>query len=218
MTAGAATRGAALASAGILAPILFVALVVIQGIRQPDYSHVAMPISALAAWPGGWMQRLNFYVTAVLMAAFAVGVHRAVRPARHGILGIVLLLASSLGLALSGLFSWILVDGVPTETKPHVAGAVLAFVGAAAGFIALSGRMRADPGWRSVSSYVLATGVLMLVLFVVLGAFAIEDGAPLHPWVGLLQRVIVLVWFTCTATIAIKALRTHRGAARVPAA
>jgi hypothetical membrane protein len=207
VTVSAGARGAALSVAGIIAPIWFTTLVVIQGILQPDYSHVTMPVSALAAWPAGWMQRLNFYVLAALMGVFAIGVHRAVQPTRYGLLGILLLLASCLGLVIAGLFSWIMVNGVPTETKPHVAGAVLSFSGASAGFIALSRRMRADAQWRTVAPYVLATGLAMLILFMVLGAFAIEDGAPLHPWAGLLQRFVVLLWFACTMTIGLRALR-----------
>ena len=40
-----------LLTAGIAGPIWFTALVIVQGILQPDYSHIAMPISALAASP-----------------------------------------------------------------------------------------------------------------------------------------------------------------------
>ena len=39
-----------LAIAGIAGPILFTALVIVQGLIQLDYSHVALPISALAAF------------------------------------------------------------------------------------------------------------------------------------------------------------------------
>jgi hypothetical protein len=39
--------------AGTIGPLLFIALVIVQGMLQPDYSHIAMPISALAAWPLG---------------------------------------------------------------------------------------------------------------------------------------------------------------------
>ena len=114
----ARTRGAALAIAGFIAPIWFITLVVIQGILQPDYSHITMPVSALAAWPAGWMQRLNFHGVAALMAIFAMGVHRTVQPTRYGLLGIVLLLASCLGLVIAGLFPWIMVNGVPTKPSP----------------------------------------------------------------------------------------------------
>jgi hypothetical protein len=58
-TVSVETRGVALSSACIIGPIWFVALVIIQGILHPDYSHIAMPVSARAAWPAGWIQRLK---------------------------------------------------------------------------------------------------------------------------------------------------------------
>ena len=196
-----------LAMAGILGPIWFILLVIVQGILQPDYSHIAMPISALAAWPAGWMQNLNFFVSAILTAAFAIGMHSAIRPRRFGLAGIFLLLASSLGLLVVGLYPWINVNGVPTEPPRHVVGAVLTFVGASLGLVILSRRMAADPQWRNLSGYVLATGIAMLLLFILVGGFAIEEGTPFHPWVGLLQRILVTVWFACMFVIASRALR-----------
>jgi len=65
-----------LALAGIVAPIWFTGLVVLQGFLQPDYSHVRLPISALAAWPTGWIQNVNFYVTGALTMIFAFALHR----------------------------------------------------------------------------------------------------------------------------------------------
>jgi hypothetical protein len=58
---------AALAAAGIAGPVLFVVFVLVQSLLHPDYSHVALPISALAAWPGGWVQNANFVVFGLLM-------------------------------------------------------------------------------------------------------------------------------------------------------
>jgi uncharacterized protein DUF998 len=49
-----------LALAGIIGPVVFATLMVVQGFLLPDYSHVRLPISALAAWPTGWIQVLNF--------------------------------------------------------------------------------------------------------------------------------------------------------------
>jgi hypothetical membrane protein len=198
---------APLAIAGIVGPAAFIILVIVQGMLQPDYSHIAMPVSALAAWPAGWMQSLNFFVMGTLMAAFTIGMNAAVRPTRFGLVGIVLSLASCAGFWMAGLFPWINVNGVPRETAPHVVGAVVTFLGGATGLMALSRRMAADPQWRDLSAYVLATGATMLILFIVLGGFAIADDAPLHPWAGLLQRVVVAVWFSCTVVMAMRALR-----------
>ena len=169
-----------------------------------------MPISALAAWPAGWMQNVNFFVSAILNAAFVIGVHHVIQPTRFGAAGIVLLLASCVGLVVAGLFPWVGVNGVPRETPPHVVGAVLVFLGASTGLMILSRRMAADAAWRSLSGYVLATGIVMLILFAIVGGFAIDEGTPFHRWAGLLQRILVAVWFTCLIVMARRALRVSR--------
>src|SRR6185436_15663720 len=129
---------------GMVWPLCFVAVVIAQALMQPDYSHVAMPISALAAWPLGWMQNLNFFVASVLNIAFTIGLNRAIRPTRFGVVGIILLLASSVGLVLDGVFPWIKVNGVLTEPVPHALAAVATFLCASSGLIILSRRMSAD--------------------------------------------------------------------------
>jgi hypothetical membrane protein len=201
---------ARLAIAGVIAPIWFITLVIVQGLLQPDYSHIAMPISALAAWPAGWIQNLNFFVSGTLLAGFAIGLHHAIRPTPFGQLGVALLLASSVGLWIAGLFPWINVNGVPTEPPSHVVGAVLSFLCASTGQVLLSRRMAADPEWRDLSTYVLGTGIVMLLLFIVVGGFAIDEGTPLHSWAGLLQRVLVAIWFACIVVMAGRALRLAR--------
>ncbi len=196
--------------AGIIGPIWFTTLVIVQGILQPDYSHIAMPISALAAWPAGWIQNLNFFVMGILTAAFTIGLHHAIRPTRFGVVGILLLLASCVGILMAGYFHWIKVNGVPTETRPHVVGAVLSFLCSSTGLMIVSRRMTADPQWQSLSSYVLVTGIVMLVLFIALGGFAVDEGTPLHAWAGLLQRLLLAFWFPCMIVMALRALRLAR--------
>ena len=75
-------RTSSLALAGIIGPIWFTTLVVVQGWLLPDYSHARLPISALAAWPIGWLQNVNFYVAGVLTMAFVVAVDHGVQPTR----------------------------------------------------------------------------------------------------------------------------------------
>ncbi len=198
-----------LAVAGMIGPSLFVALVIAQGVLQPDYSHIAMPISALAAWPVGWLQNLNFFISAVLLGAFAIGVDAAIRRTRVGLVGIVLLLASSVGLLMAGLFPWINVNGVPTETPRHIVAAVITLWCARRDGRPLR-RMTAEPRWRDLSAYVLFSGIAVLLLFIVVGGFAIDEGTPLHRWAGLLQRVMVAVWFACLLVIARRVLRLAR--------
>ena len=199
-----------LAIAGMIGPLFFIALVIAQGILQPDYSHIAMPISALAAWPAGWMQNLNFFLLGTLNAAFTIGLHNGIRATRFGAIGILLLLVSCLGILLAGLFPWINLNGVPTETPQHVVGAVLTFSGASTGLVVLSRRMSTDPRWHSLSAYVLGTGIVMVILFIVVGFFAVDAGTPFHSWAGLLQRLLVVVWVTCQLVMARRLLRLAR--------
>lgn len=193
-----------LAIAGMAGPLVFTALVVIQGLLQPEYSHVSQPISALTAWPAGWIQKLNFYVVGVLMAAFALGLNYGVRRSARGFVGFALLVLGSVGIVLAGLFPWVLRNGVPTETPQHVVGSVMVFALTPLGLIVFSRRMKRDARWSGLAAYTGSTGILMALLFPVLGGLAIPDTGPLHPWVGLLQRVICAVWFSCILVLAVR--------------
>jgi hypothetical membrane protein len=201
-----------LAAAGIAAPLLFTMLVIVQSVLQPDYSHVALPISALAAWPHGWIQNVNFFAFGVLMIAYAIGLHVGLRPTRGGLVGPGLLVLSGVGLLLAGAFPWRHVNGDFTVPAGHYVGALLSFLGAGTGLIVTSRRMPADPIWRGLARYALASGITMVVLFVVIGAFAVPVDAPLHVWAGLLQRIVLAVWFPCTIILAVRLRNVARAA------
>jgi hypothetical membrane protein len=201
---------AALAVAGIAGPVIFVVVVIIQSLLHPDYSDMALPISALAAWPGGWVQNVNFIVFGLLMIAYAVGLHPGVRPSWAGVIGPALLVLSGVGLLIAGFFPWRDVEGdfiVPVE---HLLGALLSFLGAGSGLIVVSRRMAGDPRWRSVATYAFGSGIAIVVLFVATFALVVPPDAPLHSWGGLVQRVTIAVWFPCTVVLALRLLRVAR--------
>jgi hypothetical membrane protein len=193
-----------LAWAGVVAPVWFTAMVAIQGTLHPGYSHVTMPISALAAWPIGWLQNLTFCVAGVLVVAFVVAFHRSVGQAQHGRAGHVLLLIGGVALAMNAVFPWKIVDGVPAEPATHAATAITTFMATGLGMIVFSRRMTNDERWRGLAAYTGWSGGLILALFLVLGSFAIKDGAPLHRWIGLIQRGLVAVWFVWMIVVALR--------------
>ena len=200
-------RARALALAGIIGPIWFTTLVILQGFLLPDYSHVKLPISALAAWPTGWIQTLNFYVFGILTIAFALALHRGVQATRGGEAGFALLVIGGIGLVWAGVFPWRMIDGVPTVTPLHPIGAIMAFAGTGLGFIGFSRRMLADHKWRDLEAYTMSTGIAVLLLFITIRLLAVDDDAPLHPWAGLLQRILCALWFTCTIVLAVRLRR-----------
>ena len=196
-----------LALAGLVAPLWFTVLVVIQSVLQPDYSQIAQPISALAAWPLGWVQDLNFFVTGSLLIAFAVGLHLCVARQRVGWIAPLLLVTSGIGVILVGAFPWRREGLELIEPASHVVGAFCTFLGAGLGLIALSWRMAGDPSWRGLVKYTRACGIAIVALFIALGFFAVEDGTPLHPWAGLVQRLLLAVWLPCMLVLSSKLLK-----------
>lgn len=180
---------------GIAGPIWFATLVLAQGVLHPDYSHIKLPISALAAWPMGWIQNLNFYVSGVFDVTFITALDRAVGPTPRGRVGSALLIIGGMALAMTGLFPWKMIAGVLIEPPAHAATAITTFAFTGIGMIVFSRRMNADDRWRGLSAYTMWSGVSVVILFVVVGFFAVDGGAPLHEWTGLIQRVLVVVWF-----------------------
>ncbi len=204
---------AALAAAGIAGPVMFAVVALVQSLLRPDHGLVEHPISALAAGPSGWVQSVNFLVFGLLMIAYAIGLHLGIRPSRAGMVGVAFLVLSGVGLMWGGMFPATDATGAFDEDRVlHIPGFIMTFLGAGIGFIMMSRRMARDPRWRRFATYALATGIVMLVLIVAGGGFVRPPGAPLHPWLGLFQWVLLAVWFPCTIVLALRLLRVARAA------
>ena len=172
---------------------------------------MAEPVSALEAGPNGWIQQVNFVVFGLMMLAFAVGMDRGLRPPRTWTLGPALLCIAGIGLFLAAAFP-LREDaaGVTYDPGLHFVAGVTFFLSTSLALLALSRRLPKDSHWRGLAAYTAACGVLAFIGFVVLGRFAIPDGAPLHDYAGLAQRtVLLLVTFPCLVVLALR-LRTSR--------
>jgi hypothetical membrane protein len=199
--------------AGIVGPPLFTLTFLGQEVfRADEYSPMAEPVSALEAGPNGWVQQANFVVFGLLTAAFAIGLHRGVRQSVRGVAGPALLLASSVGLVLAAVFP-LREDaaGVTYDPGGHIIAGLLFFLSSAIGLIVLSRRLAHDPRWRSLATYVLASGVLAQVGFVLMGLLVMPDDAPGHEWAGLAQRALILiVLFPARIVLSIRLLHVAR--------
>lgn len=202
---------AALAVAGIAGPVIFAVVALVQSLLRPERSLVADPISALAAGPSGWVQDVNFLVFGLLMIAYAIGLHLGVRPTRRSMVGLAFLVLSGVGLVWAGLFPSTDATGARWDDRVlHIVAFPTTFLGAGIGLIVMSRRMAGDPRWRSLATYALATGIAMLLLLLAGGGLVRVPGAPLHPWWGLFQWVLLAVWFPCTVVLALRLLRVAR--------
>jgi hypothetical protein len=119
---------------------------------------------------------------------------------------------SGIGTIVLGAFPWRNAGGTFIEPAGHVVGVFMAFLGAGIGLMVISRRLAHDSHWQDLARYTLATGIAIVVLFFGFGALAESKDAPLHPWAGIVQRVLVGVWFVCLVVLGLRLQGAARGA------
>jgi hypothetical membrane protein len=195
---------ATLAAAGLAGPVIFVVVALAQSLLRPEHNLTADPISALAAGPTGWVQDINFMASS--RSTPEPGRRRRPRAP----------VTQRDRARMDGLVPRIDATGAFHEKRLlHIPGFIMTFLGAGTGLIAMSRWMAADPRWQSVASYALAAGIVILLLLLTGAALVRPPGAPLRPWWGLFQWVLLAVWLPCTVVLALSLLRVAR-AGNVP--
>jgi hypothetical protein len=142
-------------------------------------------------------------VFGLLLLAFAAGLQLAVRGTPAWIAGPAILALNGVGLVLAGLFPLRQnsAGAVYDPTGVHSVNGTIFFLGIGLALAAISGRLRGDPRWRGLARYTLVTGVVLFASFFALGLLALRPGAPLHQWLGLLQRLVLAVWLPCIVVL-----------------
>ena len=211
------TTGGDLMWAGIVGPVLFVAVFLVEGAIRAGYDPVRLQVSYLSLGDRGAIQVASFLVTGALLGAFAVGLRRRLTAlGGRGATGVpVAMGAISLGLLIAGVFSTAPAFGYPPGTPDgfpavlpataylHVIGALLFFGGMIAAPLLMARRFRAQ-GETAWVAYSLVTAV---VVFVAQAASSADpSGQPYLPaTVGLLQRLSIiagLAWIAALAAFA----------------
>jgi uncharacterized protein DUF998 len=207
------------AVAGMIGPLLFTVGFIVQGLfRHDEYDPIAETVSALEAGPNGWIQQLNFLVFGILMMIFGAGLGFGLRTRRWRI-ACAIVAWWAVGLLMAGLFP--LRENADGQTYDstglHQPNGAVFFLSMWVGLGILSWCLRPDLRWRDLVPYTMITSVALAVLFGVLAALAIPDSAPLHPWAGLLQRLVLAVWFPCLVVLAARLRKVLRAAKGQPA-
>jgi hypothetical membrane protein len=199
--------------AGVVGPVAFtVTFLVLERLRSGEFSPAEQPVSALEAGPYGWVQQASFVVFGLLTLVFAVGLDRGLRPNRWGMAGPALLGLSGAALLLAAAIP-LRQDAAGEVYDPggHVVAGSAFFAASAVGLVVLSRRIAADPAWSSLARWTLAAGLTCAIAFVGMRLVAIPEGAPLHEWVGLMQRAtILLALFPMRVALSLRLLQLRR--------
>jgi Protein of unknown function (DUF998) len=200
---------------GVIGPLLFILVLLIEGATRPGYSAWQTAGSYLALSNQGWEQIANFLVCGSLIIAFAVGLRRIWRTGRASVWGPLLIGLFGLGLVIAGVF---VTDpgggyppGAPVNGAPQtwhgwfhgINGLLLFNVVLPAACFVLARRFAADPHNRRWATYSWMTGALILVISIV-GTITlpIAENAGFPVVDGLIQRVEIIigwVWLALTA-------------------
>ncbi len=192
------------AAAGMVAPVVFVAVFTVEGALRAGYDPVSMFVSELSLGPRGWVQIVNFLVTGALVVVFGRACARVLERGPAATAGPVLLQIIGVSLMVSGPFVTdpsALFDQHSVHGLIHgILGAVVFSVAPVACFVFYR-RFRTDPAWPGMAGWTLTAGIGLVVAAGVLKVAQQPDGE-LFTWKGLIQRVFLIGFMAWLFTVA----------------
>lgn len=200
---------------GLLGPLQFTLLYLVEGATRQGYDPMRNAVSALSLTDAGWVDIVSLVANGLLLIAFAIGIRRVLRCRGVGWRPL-LLGACGLGFVVAGVFATDPAQGYPPGTPPgpavvttlygaiHFAvGATLAFGGMvlAALAFAISFRRQGRLGWALYSSL---TAIVIVVCFVGFADLGLNGGPA-----GLAERIAFVVGLGWVAMLSGTLLRAN---------
>jgi hypothetical membrane protein len=195
--------------AGLIGPILFIAVFTVEGLLRPGYNPVSTYISDLSIGPRGVIQITNFFIFGLLFFIFSYGLSLEFRTRNLSLNGPRILRLMAILIFLTGLF---VTDPIHTplfemtwQGIVHNIIGLLFFSLFPISCYVFWRAFREHDEWRSFQKLTLVVGVIIAVGLL---AFAVAlEGAVLTPnalsdYVGLIQRfdiITFLLWIVALA-------------------
>lgn len=178
-----------LALVGIVGPVVWWLLILLNGALTPGYSHLGDFISTLGAIdaPYASIQQLNFAVFGGSILALSLGIHYWFDAGRRVRVGTVLLGTFGVGVVLAGVFPEDPAAPESTVNFLHNLVSTVAFVSGIVGVSLATRRIRNDDRWPSYPYELLWTVSVLLVTFVVFMYSVFTESAV----VGFTQRAFI---------------------------
>lgn len=205
--------------AGIVGPLLFIVVFLVEGATRPGYSAWHHFVSQLATGDGGWMQVVNFLVCGTLVLAFAAGLRQALRGTRGAVGAPALLALFALDLLVAGIFTTDPALGYPvgaaqvhtTHGMIHGLAGLAAFTLLPAAAFTMAWHFAAEPGARRWTVYSLSVGVVIVAMFIASTTVSTMDATGTWPNAptGFFQRIAIITGWTWIALVAWHQLRAR---------
>ncbi len=187
---------------GIVMPILFTLLVIVESLLRPGYSQIYNNVSDLGiSGPYTIIQNMNFIISGLLSVSFAIGLGSTLPASRAGTAAKWLVIVFGLGLIFAGVS--LLFTGVFTEAyvvDAHSLSSVIAFLTIIAAQLLTWQALRGSKNsiWGFYRIYSLLSGLLTIIVLVV---FSYTQFGPYH---GAIERLFIAVWMIWIEVTALK--------------
>ena len=203
-----------LLSCGVVGPLFFIIVFLIEGATRADYDPLRHPVSSLALGELGWMQAANFVILGLLLLAFAIGLRLSLRPS--SLWGPLLIGLVGIGLIGSGIFVTDPVNGYPPGTPLKLTeysdNGFLHDVFGVPIFLVLPitclvfARRFAKLGDRNWAVYSGLSGIAMFAFFVLAG-MGFDQQPGLAEFAGVYQRLSLISGLGWIMLLAVHLLR-----------
>lgn len=172
---------------GILAPVIFWAMVLIESLLRPGYSQLYNFVSDLGVGPLAILQNINFIVFGILSLFLSIGFRNCLKDLPGKSLKAVFwfMILFSLGVMFAGIFPEDFLS-----QNPHNLVSATAFVAIIAAQLLMWNGLKNqdDDKWSRYRRYSLMSGTLTLVLVIIL---KIAITYNIYP--GLFQRLFLII-------------------------
>lgn len=212
--------------AGIVGPLLFIVVFLVEGLTRPGYSAWRHYVSQLATGDGGWAQTANFLFCGTLVIAFAVGLRVSLQGTRGSIGGPVLIGLFGATLLVAGAFTTDPALGYPVGAPVvhtlhgmiHGLAGLAAFSLLPAAAFVMAWHFAAEPDARRWTRYSLGIGILIIFCFIASTVVSVLDerGIWLNAPTGFIQRIAIIGGWTWLAMLASHQLHLVQAAWREP--
>jgi hypothetical protein len=205
-----------LLACGVIGPLLFIIVFLIEGATRPGYSAWRHAVSQLSLGEQGWINSVNFIVCGLLMLCFAIGLRLVLRSGKGSVWGPGLATLCGVLFIVLGIFAVNPGLGYPPGVPPTYSlhGLIHAVVGTiffgclSALCFVLGRRFVDDPDWKGWTPYSIITGAMVAVFYItafVVTTLDMNGVLPDAPG-GLLQRIAIISGFSWIMLLALRLL------------
>lgn len=195
---------------GVIGPLLFVLVFMIESATRPGYDPLRNMVSELSLSEYGWQQIANFLLSGTLILAFSIGLRRVFTSGTGSTWGPRLLTVTGLGLLVAGVFvcdpGLAYPAGAPAglpfmdgtwHNMLHTLGGFMVFFSLPAALVVLAHRFAGDPTWKAWTTPTLAAAIVGFAFFIASNITAMHGGPA-----GLFQRLCMITYLCWLAGLA----------------